>query len=102
MTRSGRFRVSADHPALAGHFPGRPIVPGVVLLEEVLRIAGRDPAASHGVRIEAARFTAPVLPDQDVTVTCSVGPGGRLAFACRVGDRPVLHGHAVLPGVPHG
>ena len=30
-----KFRVAADHPALPGHFPGRPIVPGVVILDHV-------------------------------------------------------------------
>jgi 3-hydroxyacyl-[acyl-carrier-protein] dehydratase len=31
-----RLRFGADHPALAGHFPQRPIVPGVLLLDEAL------------------------------------------------------------------
>ena len=34
MRQVHSFRVEADHPALEGHFPGRPIVPGVVLLDE--------------------------------------------------------------------
>ena len=29
------IRIEADHPSLPGHFPGRPLVPGVMLLEQV-------------------------------------------------------------------
>ena len=31
------FLVRADHPCLAGHFVGRPIVPGVLLLDHVMQ-----------------------------------------------------------------
>ena len=43
-----QFIISADHPSLPGHFPGHPIVPGVVLLDRVLEAieTGHPPLAA--------------------------------------------------------
>lgn len=59
-----RFRIDADHPALPGHFPGRPVVPGVVLLDRVAAAVERE----FGVSIAAlpqVKFLAPLLPGQE-------------------------------------
>ncbi len=57
--------IAADHPALPGHFPGRPIVPGVVLLDCVLseaeRWLGRTLSASS---LKLAKFSSLLLPQQ--------------------------------------
>jgi 3-hydroxymyristoyl/3-hydroxydecanoyl-(acyl carrier protein) dehydratase len=51
---------------LAGHFPGRPIVPGVVLLQCVLDEAERWLGKTLPVRaLPQAKFSTPLLPEQD-------------------------------------
>jgi 3-hydroxyacyl-[acyl-carrier-protein] dehydratase len=59
------LEVAADHPVFAGHFPGRPIVPGVMLLEwaqaEIGRALGRAP---RELRVREAKFFTPLEPRQ--------------------------------------
>ena len=50
--------VALDHPAFAGHFPGRPLLPGVALLAEVLEAL----AWTGGVGVPVLKFLSPVLP----------------------------------------
>ena len=57
------FTIGAAHPALPGHFPGRPVVPGVVLLDRV----AASLAHWRGARIAGlpqVKFLRPLLPDQ--------------------------------------
>ena len=57
--------VPASHPIFAGHFPGRPIVPAVMLLDWVLREAGaRAGCAVETLAVREAKFLEPLLPDE--------------------------------------
>jgi 3-hydroxymyristoyl/3-hydroxydecanoyl-(acyl carrier protein) dehydratase len=88
---SMRLHVPASHPALPGHFPGRPIVPGVLLLDAVLEAV----RAAHGTpaMLVRAKFAAPVLPETEVEVTLTPRERpGRVAFTCRAAGSIVLHG----------
>jgi len=86
-----RVTIPADHPALPGHFPGRPIVPGVLLLDAVMQAAG----LGQGL-LRRAKFLAPVLPGDPVEITLAPGPG-RLGFACRCRGTLVLSGEFAWP-----
>ena len=88
MTLLGHFTIGANHPSLPGHFPGRPVVPGVVLLDEVL--AQLPPGAT----LVTAKFTAPVGPGTEVEIRGRPDGQGRFAFACFAAGQPVLHGTA--------
>jgi acyl-CoA synthetase (AMP-forming)/AMP-acid ligase II/3-hydroxymyristoyl/3-hydroxydecanoyl-(acyl carrier protein) dehydratase len=59
-------QVPVDHPVFAGHFPGQPLLPGALILAEVMEAVQRVPAlaerlGSHPVLV-AAKFLAPVRP----------------------------------------
>ena len=60
--------LASDHASLAGHFPGQPVFPGVVLLAEVLEAAlGIEALAQRlgaAPRIDNVKFLAPIMPGQ--------------------------------------
>ena len=65
------IRIPAAHPALPGHFPGNPVVPGVVLLDRVAAALERW----RGTRVAGlpqVKFLRPLAPDQDAEIVLAV------------------------------
>ncbi len=61
--------IDPHHPAFEGHFPSRPVVPGVVLLDCGLRAIARhrgDEACAGNLRIGVAKFLSIVGPGEPV------------------------------------
>lgn len=71
--------VPLDHPAFAGHFPGRPIVPGVVLLDQVLLLAEQTHGAALWT-IAQAKFLRTVGPGECLQLMLSRTPRGAWGF----------------------
>lgn len=63
------IRVAADHPSLAGHFPGQPIVPGVLLLDQVLSAAGQATGTTV-LQVVQAKFTSALQPGEAAMARC--------------------------------
>lgn len=57
--------IAANHPAFDGHFPGSPVLPGVVLLDEAIRaIELADGGAPRCWRVAAVKFLRVVPPGE--------------------------------------
>lgn len=95
--------VPADHPAFAGHFPGQPLLPGVLLLAEAMEALAAAPALAAALgpapTLAAAKFLAPVRPGDALVVVLTPAAGGAVAFEVRCGGRTAASGRFV-PSAP--
>jgi 3-hydroxymyristoyl/3-hydroxydecanoyl-(acyl carrier protein) dehydratase len=91
---SANLQIAVDHPAFAGHFPGRPIVPGVVLLDEALRaIAAAEGFSACAWKLGSAKFVRPVGPGEPLLLRWQPpGAGGAIAFTIETAGEPVASG----------
>lgn len=94
---AARWLVPADHPAFAGHFPGRPIVPGVVLLDHVAQLVAAD-CGQRVAAIGSAKFLSPVGPGANLDFSWSAGAGRSIRFDIASGGVAVATGTLTLAG----
>ena len=92
-----QFTVAHDHPSLPGHFPGRPVVPGVVVLERVLSAIESAHGPLPRLRLPQVKFARPLLPGQEARITLEHKAEGRWRFqVTREGDL-VASGEVAAP-----
>lgn len=90
------LHLAASHPTAAGHFPGNPVIPGALLLAEVLRCIERAENTQFvPCSIKAAKFLHPVRPGDTVTIEYAVSTSGTIEFQGAVAGIKVLTGGVV-------
>ena len=105
------LHIAWDHPAFAGHFPGAPILPGVVLLDAAVHAAlqmsrpasgsnGSPAASTRGCQVTAAKFLSPVGAGETLTMVIDVTADGSARFQISSAGRKVATGTIVLPPLP--
>jgi 3-hydroxymyristoyl/3-hydroxydecanoyl-(acyl carrier protein) dehydratase len=90
------LEISPQHPAFAGHFPGTPIVPGALLLDEAVRALSEaaDLGTAH-CEIAAAKFLSVVKPGEALSIEHERGDDGWVRFVIRAPDRTVASGRLI-------
>lgn len=88
--RSVETVVPAGHPAFAGHFPGRPIVPGVVLLDLVTAAVCTD-APRVLASVPNVKFLQPLRPDERFRIVWEDADGS-VRFRCETAEALLAQG----------
>jgi predicted hotdog family 3-hydroxylacyl-ACP dehydratase len=89
------LQVPDDGPWFAGHFPGRPILPGIAVLALVAQALALGPIR----RIAHARFRSTLAPGETLTLDAKPGEGGAVRVTLRRADATVMNAELVV-GVP--
>lgn len=96
LRRHALICIDGAHPALPGHFPGRPVVPGVVVLDHVVQAAESDlggPLAITG--LPQVKFASPLAPGERADCAFELSPT-RLDFRVERGGHPIAYGTFTL------
>lgn len=95
------WTVPMAHPAFAGHFPERPILPGVVLLDQAIRLAASALPPDTAIQgLGNAKFFQPVPPGTLLSFRLPPATPTAQTFEILSGDQVVASGSLSLATRP--
>jgi 3-hydroxymyristoyl/3-hydroxydecanoyl-(acyl carrier protein) dehydratase len=100
MTIAAHWTVPLNHPAFPGHFPGTPILPGVVLLDTALHAI----AADIGIELDqceigSVKFLSPVTAGEELVIQYDITASNTIRFDIVTAARKIASG-SITPGSP--
>jgi 3-hydroxymyristoyl/3-hydroxydecanoyl-(acyl carrier protein) dehydratase len=96
------LRVRDGAAGLEGHFPGSPLVPGVVQVQWAVQAARRLAGMPRVGRLEGLKFKAPIRPGQRVEVAVTLSASGdSIQFRISCGETIFSSGRCVLHSAVH-
>jgi len=111
VSGSGEFLLQQDHSSLPGHFPGNPLMPGVLMVEALAQLAGvvaqSDPTrqpllALKLTGIRQVKINGSIRPGQTLTIETQISGrmGGLIQARGSVSSagQVLLHGEVTLSG----
>jgi len=105
VSGSGEFLLPQDHSSLPGHFPGNPLMPGVLMVEALAQLAGvvaqSDPTrppllALKLTGIRQVKITGSIRPGQTLTIEAQIS--GRMGALIQARGSVSSAGHLLLQG----
>lgn len=84
--------IPVSHPSIPGHFPGNPIVPAVVILNEVIATCNEWLPSLDVTGINNVKFVSPLIPDQIFNIYLEAPRKSSLKFECRLKDTILVTG----------
>ncbi|MBE0510029.1 MAG: hydroxymyristoyl-ACP dehydratase [Gammaproteobacteria bacterium] len=89
--------IPAEHPSLPGHFPGQPLVPGVVILDQVCQALTQYLPGRTLAGLASAKFVAALLPGESFSIQLGLRPDQvSVEFSCRRGEQRLAQGRLLL------
>lgn len=100
MSNATHWIVPPDHPAFAGHFPGNPILPGVVLLDVALQIIVNTSGIALDIcEVSSVKFLSPAIPGDELVIQHVLSACGTVRFDIMAGMRKIASG-SIAPVSP--